>query len=85
VLVLRTEMDDARKSELVSDFLGLKEKLKMVRENVGDRSHYGDIYQLFRQQVTVPEEYLDTIIASRYAQHFFTQETLDAMKRRFKA
>ena len=84
VLILRTEMDDARKSHLISDFLGTKD-LKMVRENVGERSHYGDIYKMFRQQATVPEEYLDTIINSRYAQHFFTQETLDAMKQRFKA
>ena len=84
VLIIRTELDDALKAQVVSDFLGLT-NLKIIRTRVGEQQPYGEIYKVFKQRVTVPERYLDTIINSRYAQHFFPQDTLDAMRERFSA
>ena len=83
VLILTSELDDAVKGQAVSEFLGLT-NVKISRGRVGEQQAYGDIYKIFKQRATVPERYLDAIIDSRYAQHFFTQETLDAMRQKYR-
>jgi len=95
VLLLRTEMEDPRKAKLVAEFLGLPDFTMepasarsaagpdMAPGRAGEQATYGRFYRVLKRYVTVPEEYLDTIIGSRYAQHFFPEETLRAMKRRY--
>jgi len=84
VLIIRSELEDETKSRVVSDFVGTDE-LPIVRSRVGEQQPYSEVYKAFKQQVTVPEEYLDTIVNSRFAQHFFTQDMLSAMAERFSA
>ena len=81
VLILNTDMNDDRKAQLVSDFLGLT-NLKIIHTRVGEAQAYGELYKVFKKRVTVPESYLHSIINSKYSQHFFTQNTLDAMQQR---
>ncbi len=84
VLILNTDMSDDRKAQLVSDFLGLT-NLKIIHTRVGEAGAYGELYKVFKKRVTVPKSYLHSIINSRYAQHFFTQKTLDTMQQRSSA
>ena len=82
VLILRTEMDDLAKAQVISDFLELR-NFKVIRANVGEQQSYGDAYRVFKERVRVPEAYLDEVLNSRFARHFFTPETLDATRSRF--
>ncbi len=82
ILVMRSELDDQQKSLVVSDFVGTT-NLQIIRARVGAWQPYGKLYEVFKREVTVPEPYLDAIVNSRFAQHFFTDNTLDAMKDRF--
>lgn len=79
VLVMRTEMDDGVKARVISDFLGLQE-FKLERFNMGAQASYGEMYKAFKERATIPEKYLDAIISSRFAQHFYTHEMLETTR-----
>jgi len=82
VLILKTELDDSEKERAVSNFLSLK-TFKMMRTNVGEQKSYGKVYKRFKQQIVVNPAHLDTIYASQYAQHFFTQAERDTLRIRW--
>lgn len=82
VLIMRSELDDEMKSRVVSEFVGTTD-LKIIRTRTGEKQPYGEIYKVFKERVAVPETYMDTIVNSRFAQHFFTPAMLSAMKERF--
>lgn len=72
-LILRVELPDNRKRRLVARFLGL-EKLRLVDRNVGETKDYGPLYRRFRQRPRLPRSYLERMLTSRYAQHFYTPD-----------
>lgn len=82
VLILHTDLHDDRKAALVAEFLGLT-GLEIGRARVRERQASGELYKVFRDRVTVPMPYLDAIVESRYAQHFFTRDTLERMRSKF--
>ena len=84
VLLLRTDLSDERKAAILAEFLDLSD-LNIIRRNLGDLSRYGSLYQVFKRRVTIPEQYLDIVDQSRYARHFFDEDTLIATRRRFAA
>lgn len=94
ILVLRTELDDARKSAAVSEFLGLP-GFEMIpaaavlsRQGVdhgrpGEQTAYGAAYRDLKQGLIIPEEHWKNIVESRYARHFCTRQELDDARARF--
>lgn len=82
VLLMRSELDDDTKSRVASDFVGTTD-LKIIRARVGREQPYGEIYKVFKQRVTVSKEDMESVVNSRFAQHFFSQDVLSAMKERF--
>ncbi|MEO1665366.1 MAG: putative capsular polysaccharide synthesis family protein [Chloroflexota bacterium] len=78
VLIVRTEMDDAVKSQIVGEFVGLPD-LQITRTNVGETNHYGAAYKAFKQALTIDAAHFQAIYASRYAQHFFGEAKLHEM------
>ena len=73
LLVLRCESPDDIKRSAVESFLGIHLD-NLVRTNVGDEKHYGTIYQRFKERIRLPDTYVDHLLSSRYAQHFYTAE-----------
>jgi Putative capsular polysaccharide synthesis protein len=73
LLVLRCESPDDVKRSAVDSFLGIHLE-DLVRTNVGNEKHYGAIYQRFKERIRLPETYVDPLLSSRYAQHFYTAE-----------
>ncbi len=97
VLIIRTEMPDTQKAELVADFLGLpafeilrssavgsNDRRRLPSGKPGDQTYYAAKYKALKQGVVIPQEYLDAIVDSRHVQHFFTQEERDAMRARYR-
>ncbi|MAS33197.1 MAG: hypothetical protein CL610_04265 [Anaerolineaceae bacterium] len=82
VLLIKTEMDDATKSQVVGDFVDV-DGFTVSRRNVGETKSYGETYKAFKQKLVVPPEKLDEIYESRYAQHFFAPDEIHAMRRRW--
>lgn len=73
LLVLRCESPDDIKRSAVESFLGIHLD-NLVRTNVGDEKHYGANYKRFKERIRLPETYVDHLLSSRYAQHFYTAE-----------
>lgn len=73
LLILKSELDDVRKAEAISSFLGLN-KFEIVRSNVtGDKSH-GRQYEEFKKRIRIPEALLEELYESKYARHFYSEE-----------
>lgn len=95
VLIMRTELPDAQKAELVADFVDISalemtsasavsdDRRRLPPGKPGDQTDYGLKYRALKQGVVIPREYLDAIVDSRYVQHFFTQEEREAMRARY--
>jgi hypothetical protein len=52
-------------------------QLELARANVGAVKHYQEIYRAFRERAQLPETYLDKMIATRYARHFYSEAELE--------
>ncbi len=97
VLIVRTELPDAQKAELVADFAGIPtfeimrstavgsdDRRRLPSGKPGDQTYYAAKYKALKQGVVIPQKYLDAIVDSRHVQHFFTQEERDEMRARYR-
>jgi hypothetical protein len=84
VLVIRVEDLRACAPAAFRDFFGVD--VRELRDvNVSDEKDYASIYRRFVETVDLPATYLARMYGSRYARHFYTQEELDAFRRRWTA
>ena len=95
VLIMRTELPDQQKAQLIADFVGIP-SVEMVDPAVapvnrgrlpagkpGDKTHYAAKYKALKQNLVIPHNYLEAIVDSPHVQHFFTQEERDEMHAKF--
>lgn len=78
-LVIRLEDLDSRGSIATQEFLGIG-NLVLIRTNVGEEKPYASLYRRFLTEASLPTEYLDDMIGSRYANHFYTRSELEEDK-----
>lgn len=94
ILILRTELDDDRKGQLVADFLEdptfrMSKDVVFVRRKYeapgkpGEAAAYGQSYKALKSTAEIPDEHWDVIRASKYARHFFTAEALEVSRARY--
>jgi len=50
----------------------------------GSQTAYAKQYQQLKQHVEIPETYLDSIVDSRYARHFFSEEEREAIRLKYR-
>ena len=79
ILILRVEAPDRVKKEAVEAFLGIGE-IDLVRTNVGEGKEYASLYNDFRRQVRLPEEYVDRLLNSTYSRHFYSGAELEEIR-----
>ncbi|HET8654363.1 MAG TPA: putative capsular polysaccharide synthesis family protein [Longimicrobiaceae bacterium] len=73
IVVMRTDLPDDRKMRYLSDWLGCG-PFEMVHMNDADQKHYADLYRAARGRLRLPGGYVDEMLESRYARHFFSAE-----------
>ena len=71
LLVLRTELPDEQKSKIVQEYLDVPD-LAIQRHNTGKKKSYAHRYKAFKEEVSLPISYLDRMLKSQYAQHFYS-------------
>jgi hypothetical protein len=79
ILLMRVDLADVSKEKVLSEFLGV-EGLKLSRENVGSQKPYARVYRDFLRALELSENYVDRMLDSRYARHFFTDEERRALR-----
>lgn len=82
VLLMKIEIDDAKKVRAISSFLGI-DCLSLRRENVAHSKAYGEIYDEFRTRVKISRETAERWSQSRYMRHFYTTAEADAALERY--
>ena len=79
VLVYRIDLERSEQAKLISRFLGIKLD-EMRSSNVArNNKNYAELYSRFRESVKLPEQYIRRMHDSRFAQHFWSPEELNAM------
>jgi hypothetical protein len=71
VLVFKSELGDSQKERLIADFLHLPH-FRIQRANVGESKWYAQLYNEFKEQICLPEAYVDMMLNSRHVRHFYT-------------
>ncbi len=79
ILLMRVDLDDALKEKHLSEFLGV-EGIDLLPENVAAKKPYAATYREFLRALRLPEEYVDRMLDSKYARHFFTPEERGALR-----
>ncbi len=82
VLVLRFEDLKRQFKPALQDLLGL-EQLELPHTNLSESQGYGELYRDFVRQVKLPRAWVDEMLSKRYAQHFYTQQELEASRARW--
>jgi hypothetical protein len=82
LLVMRLEISDDEKARAISDFLGLK-SFQLQRFNIGKDKNYSATYQMFKNGVMFPFDYVDRICNSKYFNHFYCKEVIEAARERW--
>jgi hypothetical protein len=82
VLLLKAEASDEEKARRIAALLGLP-GLTIRRKNRGVDGRYGPLYRRFLECARLPERYVDEMLGSRYARHFYTPRETDVVRRRW--
>lgn len=79
LLVMRLEISDEEKVNAVNKFLNSQD-FCLVNTNVGDAKIYADTYKKFKGKVRLPESYLNKMCASKYFNHFYSPDAIEASR-----
>ncbi len=82
LLVMKSALPDWRKEEVLESYLGIN-PIEIFRDNVGVEKFYAQSYREFLGTVRLPREYLDLMLGSRYARHFFSEVELQKVKEKW--
>lgn len=83
VLILKMDASDARKSAIVSDFVG--EDVHVIRQNEAQDKWYSDSYAKIGKSLDLMgSNYLETCFSLRYFRKFFSDEERAAVAEKFK-
>ena len=83
VLVIRVEDLRACAGDAFKTFFGIDIGETLQEANIADNKHYADVYRQFVESVELPLPYIARMYDSRYARHFYTEDELDAFRRRW--
>ncbi|NIM00540.1 MAG: hypothetical protein GTN89_06635 [Acidobacteria bacterium] len=82
LLVLRLEDLSTAGAGALREFLAL-DGLEMVPRNVRVTSLAGELYERFKEELRLPDEYLERVYSSKPARHFYTVDEIAGFRRRW--
>ena len=83
LLVLRCDESDTVKERAIGEFIGIRD-FHMVRSNVTARKASAATYAKFQQEIRLPDAYIDRMVGSKYATHFYREGELAEFRRRWQ-
>jgi hypothetical protein len=75
VLIMRHDLDDRLKEKCLAEFVGVGQ-VTLTPQNVSSQKPYAEMYREFIRRVELPEDYVDRLLGSKYARHFYGPEEL---------
>ena len=84
LLVIKLEKLNQCATAAMHEFLGLDD-FRLLESNKAEDKEYAAIYQAFRRDLPLSQDYIGRMYASRVAQHFYTAEELATFRRKWSA
>ena len=78
LLIMRHDLDDSLKEKCIAKFLGI-ESISLLNFNEASSKEYADVYKQLISSIKLPTEYVEKMLASKYAQHFYSPKELNAI------
>jgi hypothetical protein len=75
VLIMRHDLDDRLKEKCLAELVGVG-AVSLTPKNVSAQKPYADVYREFLRRVELPEDYVNRLLDSKYARHFYGPEEL---------
>lgn len=75
VLIMRHDLDDRVKEKCLAELVGAG-TVSLTPKNVSSQKPYADVYREFLRRVELPEDYVNRLLDSKYARHFYGPEEL---------
>jgi hypothetical protein len=82
VLVIRLENLNECAPRAFKEFLDI-EDFSLIVENVSSEKIYADLYQKFIDNVILPDSYIDQLYNSKYMHHFYSNEEINALSKKW--
>ncbi len=79
ILLLRLEDLKDCASDAFKMFLNV-DSFKLASGNIGSQKEYADLYRVFKDTICFPEDYLDKMYSSKFAQQFYTEAELKTFR-----
>jgi len=83
LLVMHSEISDAKKERAIGDFLGINGFRLSKKENIGAKKAYQTTYKDFKSNILLPADYVEWMCDSKYFNHFYTSETIESVRKRW--
>lgn len=84
ILLFKAEIDDSLKEDTLADFLNWPH-FRLAQANVSENKAYAETYKAFKKQLVLPENYLNSMLNSRYTQHFYTSTERDSIREKWQS
>jgi len=79
VLVMRYDLPDSEKASNIESLIGV-ENLSIRSKNIATSKPYAEVYRDFKDFIKFPSSYVDTMLDSKYALHFYSEEELELVR-----
>jgi hypothetical protein len=79
VLLMRHDLDDRLKEKCLAELIGVP-AVSLTPKNVGTQKVYSSTYTEFLKRIRLSEDYVDRMLGSKYARHFYSAEELARLR-----
>jgi putative capsular polysaccharide synthesis protein len=79
VLLMRHDLDDRVKEKCLADLVGVP-RVPLAPKNVGAEKPYSKTYDEFLRHIRASEDYVERMLSSKYARHFYAAEELERVR-----
>ncbi len=77
-LILRVDLDDEKKEELIGKFLGIN-NFRLERRNTAASKSYSNTYHSFKKECSFNKDYVTKMLRSKYGTHFYSEEEINQL------
>ncbi|HMB99842.1 MAG TPA: putative capsular polysaccharide synthesis family protein [Flavobacteriaceae bacterium] len=82
VLLIRVDLEDKLKEEIISDFLRIK-NFKLKNKNVGSEKSYNREYKAFKKTIKLDENYINRMLNSKFTNYFYSEVEINQIKKKW--
>jgi len=83
LLVIKLEIPNEMKEKAIKEVIGLKSFQLNVKANIGKQKEYAEVYRDFKSKMKFPNDYLEKITKSKFLNHFYSKDEINAMIKRW--